>query len=120
VYDVPAGRNVYVSAHAATVLGYDATEALRADSSEFLTRVMHPEDHAGPAGQIARLGRGRDGEILDYEYRMRHRSGEWRWFLSRNAVLARTAAGWERLSAATRRAASDVRKAWKGCCRTRR
>jgi PAS domain S-box-containing protein len=35
----------------------------------------------------------KDGEILEFEYRMRHKSGEWHWMFARETVFARNTDG---------------------------
>lgn len=55
-----------------------------------LTRLMHPDDRARLDHEIARAVH--DNTVYDNEYRLRLRSGEYRWFRSR-AVMLRDAAG---------------------------
>ncbi len=93
VFDVARGGSGYVNSQAAILLGYEATEVRDLGALEFLARVMHPEDHVRLAKHFARFTSEEEGEVLDFEYRMRHRSGEWRWFRSRDTVFTRTETG---------------------------
>jgi PAS domain S-box-containing protein len=54
---------------------------------------MHPDDAPRFAAHRQGLRSLLDHEVADIEYRLRERSGGWRWFHNRDAVFARDAAG---------------------------
>ena len=59
-----------------------------------LQTLMHPDDFRVYLSDILpRYGSARDGEIIDHEYRMRARDGEWRWLRSGEAIYKRLADG---------------------------
>ncbi|WP_044244532.1 PAS domain S-box protein [Chondromyces apiculatus] len=77
----------------AHMLGYGQEHvALSADGCA--ADRIHPDDTSRIALEIERdLESLRDGEQLVFEYRMRHRSGEWRWLEARCVVFSRTSEG---------------------------
>src|SRR5262245_55063282 len=54
---------------------------------------MHPDDWSPFFEHLDRLASLRDEETADFEYRMRHNNGTWRWFHSRDKVFTRNADG---------------------------
>jgi len=92
LYDAIANRNVYVNSQAHDSLGYTPQEISELESN-FVTQVMHPDDFARFPAHISSLHNSERDEICKFEYRMRHKSGEWRWFCSQDRVYSRTADG---------------------------
>ncbi|MGB3202094.1 MAG: PAS domain S-box protein [Nodosilinea sp.] len=88
VYDVLEQRNVYVNRQIGELLGY-TPEQIQDFGDRLFAELIHPDDFANLGFQIERLNRAADGEIIDYEYRMRHANGAWRWLWSRNTVSTR-------------------------------
>lgn len=89
LFDVINQHNVYVNARAAEMLGYTLDLFLQEEA--FFTKLMHPEDLARFPQHLASLAVAPDDTIGAFEYRMRHRNGEWRWFLSHDIAYERTA-----------------------------
>ncbi|CAN5768559.1 hypothetical protein BH10CHL1_BH10CHL1_07830 [soil metagenome] len=92
IYDLHLRQTVYMSAQAAGVLGYtddDLTTFRTGTPMEF----MHPDDQIKRDHYFQRFELAGDHEILEIEYRMRHKNGEWRWFVSRDKIFQRTDAG---------------------------
>ncbi len=50
---------------------------------------LHPDDRAGAAAEAEAFFAGQRGECLSQEFRLRVKSGEWRWFMSRGRLLQR-------------------------------
>ena len=88
VYDVQQECNVYVNREISTGLGY-TPEAVQAMKSDFFKNVMHPDDWLRVPAQYELYNTAQDGEILEFEYRMQHANGEWRWLYSRDLVFKR-------------------------------
>lgn len=88
VYDLIEGRNVYVNRAITTILGY-SLETIQAMDDAALRDLFHPDDRAGFDAYAQRCAAAADGEMLDYEYRLRAASGEWRWIYSRDSVFTR-------------------------------
>jgi len=55
---------------------------------------VYPEDLPRLKAHQQKFPSAQDGHILELDYRLKHRSGEWRWFRCRDQVFARTADGW--------------------------
>ena len=92
VYDVVAHRNVYVNSQAYDSLGYTPQEISELEPS-FVAEVMHSGDFTRFPAHISSLHNSEQDEVCKFEYRMRHKNGEWRWFCSQDRVYSRTADG---------------------------
>ena len=85
-----ATGEVRFSRHWWPILGYESGEIpLRVEAWEKLT---HPEDLARVRSALAAHLKGAV-PVLDVEYRMRAKSGEWRWIRTVGRVVERDAAG---------------------------
>lgn len=92
VYDLIENRNVYVNPQVESILGY-SPEEIQAMGSHLFVRLVHPADLPRLSQNVQRCFTPADGEVLELEYRMQHKNGEWRWLLSRDKVFSRTATG---------------------------
>jgi PAS domain S-box-containing protein len=92
LYDRLEGRNVWSNRHITEDLGYTPDE-VRAMGSDFLARLLHPDDLAQVPALLARWDAAQDDEVLETEYRMRHADGSWRWFVAHDTVFARAPDG---------------------------
>ncbi len=92
IFDLDRRSSTFVNAQAGQFLGYAAAEVI-ARGPSLLAEVLHPDDLPGVAAHFERARALRDGEPLEVEYRMRHRDGGWRWFLSRDVPYRRGADG---------------------------
>lgn len=90
IFDLQAQRTVYLNHKNADALGYDPTEV---QAARQVTDTMHPDDAARIHEHLGRVMRARDGEVIEFEYRIRHADGEWHWFAGRDTVYARDAGG---------------------------
>ncbi len=88
VYHIQDQRASYINQTLSETLGYSQTEVETLDL-EPIHKLMHPQDLARFPEQIARLAASQPREVFEFEYRMRHKNGEWRWFLSRDVVFKR-------------------------------
>src|SRR6185369_1310971 len=82
--------NFFVNASAAGALGYDSWKV---NAVDFVSSVMHPDDWNRFFDHLRRLAVLQGKETADFEYRMRHNDGTWRWFHSRDKVFTRNADG---------------------------
>ncbi len=87
-FNLKTGIPTYLTDQAATVLGYSFDE-VRDKQPDFLQTFMHPEDAKSAQKHFRQLSRTSNGKIFEFEYRMQHKSGEWRWFRSRDRVFKR-------------------------------
>ncbi|HYW18606.1 MAG TPA: PAS domain-containing protein [Nodularia sp. (in: cyanobacteria)] len=92
VYDLIEGRNVYTNSQVTNLLGYNRTE-IKDMETDFLSSLMHPEDWGRFLEHRQVIKVAEDGDILEFEYRMRHANGEWLWFFSRDTVFNRNVDG---------------------------
>ena len=96
LFDLVERRNVAASPHAMRLLGHEPGTLAATDEGLF-PRLVHPDDAPRVAASRARLQEARDLEVVETDYRMRHASGEWRWFHSRDVVCRRDPDGRARL-----------------------
>jgi PAS domain S-box-containing protein len=92
LYDLQEHRNVYVNREIGTILGY-TPEEIQVMGANLLQNLIHPDDFTRLPEQYAKLYAAQEGEILEFEYRMRHANGEWRWLYSRDSIFSRDATG---------------------------
>ncbi|MEG3897874.1 MULTISPECIES: PAS domain S-box protein [unclassified Microcoleus] len=102
VYDETEQRNVYSNRKITDTLGYTAEEVEQMGSS-LLSTIIHPDDLAKYPEYLQQLENAPDGEVVEYEYRLRDRQNCWHWLVGRNVVFSRTEDGkiHQRLGAAT-------------------
>ena len=102
VYDESEQRNVYSNREITDTLGYTSAEVENMGSN-LLPTIIHPDDLAKFPGYFQQLENAPDGEVIEYEYRVRDRQNCWHWLVSRNIVFSRTEEGkiQQRLGAAT-------------------
>ncbi|GET43064.1 PAS domain-containing sensor histidine kinase [Microseira wollei] len=92
IYDIIENRNIYCNHQASVVLGYTFAEIQQLGAAFFST-VMHPDDLANIQAMLQKFATTKDGEVIETEYRIRQKNGEWRWFLSRDTVFLRNSDG---------------------------
>ncbi|HAJ64793.1 MAG TPA: hypothetical protein DCP31_40765, partial [Cyanobacteria bacterium UBA8543] len=92
VYDLIEQRNIYSHRELFAILGY-TLEEIEQMGKAVLSNLMHPDDLAVLPQHFKRLENAKDGEIFEFEYRMRHKNGEWRWMFSRDSVFTRNTEG---------------------------
>lgn len=87
IYDVKEQRNVYFNRM--ENMGYPVEVLNHQQSGDFYSTLVHPDDAGLHAANGKRLQAAKDGELIESEYRMKHASGEWRWYYFRDIVFAR-------------------------------
>lgn len=88
VFDVSEERVLYLNRGIAHALGYSRDELMRYPGSP-IAALLHPDDHPRLARHLGRLRHAGDGESFDFEYRVRAKDGQWRWFRGHDVVLER-------------------------------
>jgi len=91
LYDIDFETSTtHYSPRYATMLGYEPNELT--PSHETWERLLHPEDRTRT---LESLNECLDGKRDEYEmeFRLRTKSGAWRWILSRGKIVARDASG---------------------------
>jgi PAS domain S-box-containing protein len=84
-------RTELSNAYAGEMLGYDP--GTWQQMALLLHDLMHPDDVARIDRHFDKLTADLPGRPAEFEYRMRHANGSWRWFLSRDLVYERAANG---------------------------
>ncbi|NJL93576.1 MAG: PAS domain-containing protein [Anaerolineae bacterium] len=92
VYDLQAGRNLFINAQTERFLGKSARELFGAGPDDHCT-LLHPDDHLLLQEFRAQWNTASADQVFHKEYRLRHASGEYRWITSFETVLARDAQG---------------------------
>jgi PAS domain S-box-containing protein len=92
VYDIQEQKNIYVNHEIYKTLGYSPAD-IQAMGDNFFMNLMHPEDLLRVPSQYAKIASGQDDEVFEFEYRMKHANGRWRWLNSRDVVFNRDTNG---------------------------
>ena len=82
------GRNIYISRWIMHVLGYEAHDIQKL-GVEYLEKLVHADEKEQMISERRKLSAINDGEVVENEYRFRHRQGNWRWLLCRETVFQR-------------------------------
>lgn len=89
-WEIPTQR-VQLNARWANMLGYELNE-LGPLSIDTLLNVMHPKDREQANALLQDCLQGK-ATYYDFECRMKHKSGDWIWFLARGKVTEYNASG---------------------------
>ncbi|MEM6845481.1 MAG: PAS domain-containing protein [Bacteroidota bacterium] len=93
VFDLTTKKNVYLNQEIGNFLGYTAKE-VQAMGEQLLPALCHPEDFIRYLQEhFPALKTLPDGETTEFAYRMQHKSGQYKWFFSRERVIKRTSEG---------------------------
>ncbi|MBW3584674.1 MAG: PAS domain-containing protein [Cyanobacteria bacterium 0813] len=92
VYDLIEEKSLYINREIYSDIGY-TFEEIQQMAATFIPKLIHPDDLPAFLEQRKKIETAKDGESFDFEYRIQHKNGEYRWFLSRESVFARTADG---------------------------
>lgn len=92
LYDLLEQRAIYTNRQVTELLGY-TPEEIETMGENLLPMLFHPEDFARVPEHQARFHTAPVGATFEFEYRMQHASGEWRWFYTQEIVYSRTPAG---------------------------
>jgi PAS domain S-box-containing protein len=88
VYDLIQKRYVYANERVHRILGYTA-EDLTAMGPGFLRKFSHPDDEWLLVERMTELSAADDGRVFEYEFRLLHADGNWRWINARETVFNR-------------------------------
>ncbi|MEG3849052.1 PAS domain-containing protein [Microcoleus sp. herbarium19] len=92
IYDLVEQRTLYLNREVYTDIGYSLAE-IQQMAAAFIPNLIHADDLPAFSEHMSRIETAKDGESFEFEYRIQHKNGEYRWFLSRDTVFARTAEG---------------------------
>ena len=83
IYDYDLGRDVYINRSVSQSLGYSGADEAALQPYPFL-KLCHPDDLAPALDRDERWRGVSVGTSKAVEFRLRHKSGDWRWFRSYN------------------------------------
>jgi len=110
IYDLIEQKNIYVNEQAGLLLGY-SLEEIQQMNQQMLSHLVHQEDAVSLSAHFAKFTIAQDGDIIEAEYRVQHRSGEWRWLHFREVVFTRTDDGLPKQILGTAQDISERKKA---------
>ncbi|NQV29913.1 MAG: PAS domain S-box protein [Candidatus Marinimicrobia bacterium] len=97
IYDMLESKIIYSNEGVTAVLGYSHDE-VESMGDTILKTLMHPEDlKIYQKSIVPRYFSATDGELIEHEYRMKHKNGEWRWLHSKELIFLRHEDGNPRL-----------------------
>jgi len=88
LFDLNTKQPTYLTRQAAELIGYSFNE-VKGEQGSFMQKFMHPDDTRRAQRHFRQLQQTHNGEMFEFEYRMQHKSGEWRWFRSRDRIFKR-------------------------------
>ena len=92
VFDLIKQQNIYASHSLANVLGL-TPEEFKAMGDNVLGLLIHPDDLGPFMKYLDTLSKDRDDKLYKYEYRMKHKSGDWVWILNNDMIFTRDTEG---------------------------
>ncbi len=88
--DLKTMKSTFMTKTLESTLGYDLDKSDK-KGIEFHREIMHPDDWVHLQRHIDAAGRLENDQVAQFEFRIRSANGEWRWFLSCDAVFERDA-----------------------------
>ncbi len=85
-------KTIYINREIWASLGYLQEEFIAMGTTD-LQELIHPQDQQQLKEYYRNFLNANDEEIREIEYRLKHKNGEWQWFLIRNAVFKRNDQG---------------------------
>lgn len=99
IYSIKSGEYIYVNKAITRILGYSPEEFLKG-GMEFAVSIVHHDDLARTMEKNQQAlayaneqSTGEDEIIASFEYRMRHKDGDWRWLHTDGTIFKRDAKG---------------------------
>ena len=92
VYDLVQQRYIYATDRISKILGRTADELIGMGPG-FLEKLSHPEDAWLLKERTAELSDAEDDQVFEYEFRLLHVDGGWRWINAREMVFTRMSDG---------------------------
>src|SRR5437016_4985001 len=86
VFNIRKNKTVYINKEITDVLGY-TPEEIKLLGGDALTILFHPEDVSKIKENISKMKNIKGNEVLEFEYRLKHKKGDWRWISTRETVF---------------------------------
>ena len=88
IYDVLKDKNIYTNKNIGKMLGYGENEFPVYDN-EFFNNIIHPDDLVQFNNFHEKINEWEKEFIFEFEYRMKDKNGEWRWFTGKEKEFQR-------------------------------
>ncbi|MBW8813015.1 MAG: PAS domain-containing protein [Caulobacterales bacterium] len=92
IFDFETGAAAWVGGRTDAVYDH-SIEELTQGGPEFIRALIHPDDLAKIPARLAELAARPDGDVVEFELRVRWRNGVYRWILDRAVVFERDGSG---------------------------
>ncbi|MFP5269426.1 PAS domain-containing protein [Coleofasciculus sp.] len=86
IYDRISKQILYFNRKIQNLLGYTPEEVIQMED-DILVTLIHPDDLPGILHHFQQLETAQLDQVFDLEYRIKHKTGEWRWLSSRETVF---------------------------------
>ncbi|WP_426034192.1 PAS domain S-box protein [Cypionkella sp. TWP1-2-1b2] len=90
IFDLDENRVVFVNNTPALTFG---TEEIVGMGADLMPNLMHPGDQKGFGEHTSRIRSLSPGATATFEYRMRDKANDWRWYVSTDTVMLRDESG---------------------------
>ncbi|MEP5727801.1 MAG: ATP-binding protein [Sulfitobacter sp.] len=88
IFNHSTQSNEYSNRSLGQALGYSSKEILDVGAM-LMPKLCHPEDLNRVIDYLAEILALNDGEVIQLEYRMQHKNGDWIWLLAHDTVFDR-------------------------------
>lgn len=89
VYDLLKSNQVYANKALERILGY-TLEEIQDPGMNIIKELMHPDDAQRRIEYVQKeVMQLKDGEVSEFEYRMKHKAGHYCWFKSHDCIFKR-------------------------------
>jgi len=89
VYDIEKKITIYSNEGINRVLGYSVTE-IKNMGKRMIETLMHPDDfNLYISETLPKYQSVEDNDLIEHEYRMKHRDGHWCWLFSKESIFLR-------------------------------
>lgn len=92
IYDIETQRNIYTNKYFSELFGYTPEELWEMDTDLFAV-IMHPDDMDKLPGNIKHYDNFTDGNVFDFECRMKDKKNNCHWLHSRQVIFERDTNG---------------------------
>ncbi|MDD7915736.1 PAS domain S-box protein [Polaribacter ponticola] len=86
IFNQETQSNEFVNKDIFKYLEYTKEEIL-AFKENLMPSLLHPEDFKKMIIHFKNLSKSKENEVLEFEYRIKHKNGEYRWFLSQDTLF---------------------------------
>lgn len=89
IYDIEEKKYIYSNEGIARVLGYSMAE-LKDMGEMMIEMLMHPDDIPIYLNKtLPKYQDLKDNEIIEHDYRIKHKNGQWRWLNAKESIFLR-------------------------------